>query len=590
LKPLAFAAVLCCTLPSLTTAQVDSLRDTTRADTAHVDSVPPGRTFVTTFPAALIPGPLPWAVRQVFDVDSLRFIGAMTLGDVLTRIPGVFIGRGGFLGQAEPAFYGGRGAAGIEIYWDGMPLRPLGRDSVFLDVGRIPLAPLERIEVQRLPDRLRVDLVTARPGDTEPRSAIGLTTGDLDIADYRASFARRWVSGFGVSLLADFNSLDGDNGTTTGFRSNDIWLKVEFVRPRVGGAYQLVRSGWEREARANLVDHWKTARYDHSFRAFVASRRDGLGWRVQGSVSLSGMSIDSALARPDRVTISSLELSHRWSRAGMSVVGRFVDDARPREAEWHAGWLVLPWLTLSSSARYVAYSNDQSGSRMAATAGIRLPLGLAAQLDVVRNVEISAPRLLLTDPMRQTVSWLGAVRWDTRWFTVEVARTEREPFQPAGAPRGLRPVALLGATPSTSELTVQGAIRPVPGLTLSGSYADPIQGGGDFQPPHHARYAATFFSKFWRVYRSGVFALRAEVAAESWSRGLGGVARDSLGATSQLFVPGATFLDLQLEIQIVGVTIFWQMRNANAMRTGYVSGLGYPTIVQFYGARWTFLN
>jgi len=92
------------------------------------------------------------------------------------------------------------------------------------------------------------------------------------------------------------------------------------------------------------------------------------------------------------------------------------------------------------------------------------------------------------------------------------------------------------------------------------------------------------------VYRSGVFALRAEVAAESWSRGLGGVARDTAGLTSQVFRSGATFLDLHLEIQIVGVTIFWQMRNANAMRNGYVSGLDYPTIVQFYGARWTFLN
>jgi hypothetical protein len=43
-------------------------------------------------------------------------------------------------------------------------------------------------------------------------------------------------------------------------------------------------------------------------------------------------------------------------------------------------------------------------------------------------------------------------------------------------------------------------------------------------------------------------------------------------------------------MQIVGVTLFWQMRNANAMRNGYVTGLPFPTIVQFYGARWTFRN
>jgi hypothetical protein len=241
----------------------------------------------------------------------------------------------------------------------------------------------------------------------------------------------------------------------------------------------------------------------------------------------------------------------------------------------------------------VKYHGSGTGHRAGANAGIRLPLGISARLEVARTAQQTP--LVLADSIprttiQRTVDWLGAVRWETRWAMLEVARIERDPFAPFGFPQGLRPLVVLGATPATSEITVQGTIRPLPGLSLSGSYSDPVQGGGDLQPPHHARYAATFFSKFWRVYRSGVFALRAEVAAESWSRGLGGVARDTLGATSQMFVPGGTFLDLQLAIQIVGVTIFWQMRNANAMRTGYVSGLGYPTIVQFYGARWAFLN
>jgi hypothetical protein len=68
------------------------------------------------------------------------------------------------------------------------------------------------------------------------------------------------------------------------------------------------------------------------------------------------------------------------------------------------------------------------------------------------------------------------------------------------------------------------------------------------------------------------------------------VAQDTTGATSQAILGGATFLEMHLEIQIVGVTLYWAMRNAAAMRIGYVSGLTYPGIVQFYGARWTFLN
>jgi len=45
-----------------------------------------------------------------------------------------------------------------------------------------------------------------------------------------------------------------------------------------------------------------------------------------------------------------------------------------------------------------------------------------------------------------------------------------------------------------------------------------VLGGGDFEPPRHGRVSVTFYSKFWRVFKSGIFALRGEVAMESWSR------------------------------------------------------------------------
>ena len=49
--------------------------------------------------------------------------------------------------------------------------------------------------------------------------------------------------------------------------------------------------------------------------------------------------------------------------------------------------------------------------------------------------------------------------------------------------------------------------------------------------------------------------MRAEYAFESWSGGLGGVHRDSLGNASQLPLPGATFSEFNVQLQIVGVTL-----------------------------------
>jgi hypothetical protein len=104
-----------------------------------------------------------------------------------------------------------------------------------------------------------------------------------------------------------------------------------------------------------------------------------------------------------------------------------------------------------------------------------------------------------------------------------------------------------------------------------------VQGGGDFEPPRYARYALTFYSKFWRVYRSGVFALRAEGAVESWS-----------GGSPSL--PGARFIDVNAQIRIAGVTIFWANRNSRAFRGSYVPGVTYPRNYQYYGVVWRFTN
>jgi hypothetical protein len=170
---------------------------------------------------------------------------------------------------------------------------------------------------------------------------------------------------------------------------------------------------------------------------------------------------------------------------------------------------------------------------------------------------------------------------------IEVGRGHRDAFTPLGFEAGIKPVDHLTRTPATAFLAAHASIRPLPGLELAGWYFNPLVGGGDFEPPHHARVSATFYSKFWRVYRSGIFALRAEVAIESWSRwGLGG--QDSAGA--QLSLGGASFAETNLEMQLAGVTLFWIIRNVNGMRANYVEGLSHPKSVQLYGARWFFSN
>ena len=571
-------------------AQVDSsVRDTTaRPDSAARDTT---AKLLPAFPLSIAPGPLPAGARYTFTADSMLLTSARTLSDLLGHIPGVYVARGGWFGQAEPVLYGGRGAgsAAIEVFWDGVPYLSIGRDSLALDPARIPLAPLERVDVIVLPAMLRVYLVSARQRSTAPLTQVGVADGVLGIANYRGGYAVRSRSGLGVSFVFDQNTLDGNaTATTTSFNTTDVWLKAEFVprSGRVGASVQLLSSNWKRSGESGRVDAWRQERRDRVFRFFVAERSDGLGLRLVGTVGNSSLARDTLVANRS-LSQASLELSRTWPAARIVGTARFGFAGAPRQLEAEGGWIVARRVTLSGWARHTRYAGDRTGYRTLLTAGVVLPLRFSARGEVAVSRDVRALLDVTDTAFQRTTDVAAWVRWDHPRLMVEVGRGKRDPFVPLGFQAGIKPVDHLGPTPRTEFIAVHASIQPLPGVSLAGWYFDPVVGGGDFEPPHHARVSATFYSKFWRVYRSGIFALRAEFALESWSRwGLAG--RDT--ADAPLRLGGATYAETNVEFQLAGVTLFWIIRNINGMRANYVQGLSHPKAVQTWGARWFFTN
>lgn len=576
-------------------AQVDSTarrdstaRDSTaRSDTAARDTTP---RYLATFPEPIAPGPLPGGARYTFTADSFVLSNAQTLSDLLAHVPGVYVARGGVYGTAEPVLYGGRGAAGLEVYWDGTPYLPQGRDSVFLDPARISLAPLERVDVIVLPAALRVYLVTIRQRSTETTSQVGIATGEVRTANYRGAFLRRWRSGLGLSLVADYNNTDGIAGTSsTAFNSVDLWLKAEYVRsPRFGASYQVLSSSWHRDAEAAtsgaLTQAWRSERRDVMVSAFAAARDDGLGPRVQATFATTHTRRDT-LVTDRSLSQVALEVRNDWPRAHLGLTVRRLDDARPWQFEGSAAWTPLPALTIAGDARRAIYNHDRTGNRAHLAAGLILPLGLSLHGDLAWARDLQAA-LDSEDRIQRTVDASAAVRWDRSWITVELGGASRDPFAPVGHPAGLASVDSLGPTQHTRYVTAHAALRLLPGLELAGWYFDPlVTGGNDFEPPVHARTSLTFYSKFWRVYRSGIFALRGELALESWSGGTAG-----FGAGGLQTLRGRSFGEVNIEVRLAGVTIFWIQRNLTLTRGSYVPGLDYPRRFQFYGVRWWFTN
>jgi hypothetical protein len=597
-------AALAAALATPVVAQVDTLRP--RGDTLPpgapgdtlAPAIPPDTmpSFVPRAPRGVPGGPRPAGSRFVYDADSLVFAGFQTLSDLLSHVPGVHVARGGYYGQPEPVLFGGRGAAGLEIYWDGVPYLPLGRDSVFLDPARIAIGPLERIEVVVSPAGLRVYLVTMSPPTTEPVTSIRIATGDAGYALYQGLFARRWRSGLGVSLRADIGATNGLGGTAhTKFRDTDVWVRLEYLpSPRFGADVQILGTSWKRDPGPPDVAARDVRRSDRAVRAFFRSREDGLGARLQASYVWSGINADSLLApdsgasdaeRSRDVRQATLEAAYTWPRANVTARAGIGGDPVPFRADVAASWRPVSPLTLAVDARQSRYAGDRDGRRVHASAGLGLPLGFSLRGDAVTARDVQAP-WVTADTAQETTDYAATLRWERSFITLEGGAGRRSAFTPIGFAGDLRPTAALAPSPETDYVTAHASLRVIPGLELSGWYADPLEGGGDFELPRRARWAATFHSKFWRKFRSGAFALHAEVAGESWSGGRGGV--DSLGAPLRL--PGATFIETNLRVRILDLTLFWVVRNLNLTRAGYVPGRDYPLQMQYYGANWSFRN
>jgi hypothetical protein len=474
------------------TAQVDSGPPPRPADSTAVlqaDTTPPDTLehFLPVFAATIGPGPLPRGVRWRFNTDSLVLSNITTLSDLLGHIPGVYIARGGWFGAPEIAIYGGHGPIALEVYWDGVPYLPLGRDSVWLDPARIPLAPVETVDIEVLPSSLRVYLVSQRVASTLPATEVRISSGTNSVAQYRGGFAKRWRSGLGLSLAADYRNIDGINGTsTTAFNSVDLWLKAEYLpNPRMGVSLQTLSSSWTRGREESIVDAWKQRRDDAVLRAFIASREDGLGPRLGLSLVRSKVSGDTAVRRyqvrgdiVDTVVVrptlyqAILEVSETRSRASAGLTLRLQGAARPLQLEGYLHWQPIPFLTLAADGRRTYYGDKGHGNRAHVSAGIGLPLGFSVRGEASVVQDFQAP-VLRSDPFQEATDYAGFVRWQLRPVTLEVGEVHRDPFQPTGFAEGVGSIAGLGRMPRSTYASVFLALRPVSGVELSGWYFDP---------------------------------------------------------------------------------------------------------------------
>jgi len=602
------------------TTRADSLArpDTTDYSALFLKSQLDAKRLIPVAPRVGAGALLPAGTRIVLDRDSILWHGAETVSDLLTRVPGVYLLRGGWAGRPELPAYQAHGATSVSYLLDGMPYLPLGQDSVMVDPSMLPLSLIDRVEIERLPGQLRVGLFTRRNDRRAPYSRIGIGSGDLQIARYQGQLEKRSAKGLGFAAAFDHFAVPVQQGELGEYSNTQALLRLDYVRDgRRGAEVQFLRSGPDREPVLSGGTSGDTlsrarhgSRHELSARVFFAPRADGLGPRLDLLANRADwtdeIEQDSTRVITDIkdslgvVTGQDTTLDIHNHQRGITQLGALTSyrlAAASLEASlfWRSAWTpvelrvrgataLVRWVTLSLDAAYLRHEGSRTSRWITARAGMTLRLGFSASAVWRKGNEVFSPAIL-ADSAQGVDDRSVSLAWRSSLAELEGTFTTNAGFHPAGYAQY---PALVSLAPSarTDWLSLSGRITPRQWLVVSGWYNTPLAGHPEGQPPSHALVNVTIQSKFLPTFKSGIFNLKLQVSLEHWGAGVLG--RDSAGTQSTL--EAATYYRGYLGLQIGSFTAYYDRYNMQGSLLAYVPRLPIPGYASTFGVRWEFAN
>jgi len=173
--------------------KADSIK--AKADSIKADSIkaPIGR---FSDPALYEIGPqYEWNRAQLFAA------GALTVVDLLDRIPGVTTFRSGWLSTPQTATYNASFQR-VRVFYDGIEIDNLdSRNNGPLDLSTVQLWSLEHLSIERSAGELRIYMRSWRVDNTDPYTRVDIATGNEDTNLYHGFYGKRFNNG-GVLQLA----------------------------------------------------------------------------------------------------------------------------------------------------------------------------------------------------------------------------------------------------------------------------------------------------------------------------------------------------------------------------------------------------
>ena len=590
-----------------------------RADSSIVPDTTPRNivredSLKTPFARAESPVAADIGLRYAWDREAFFSSGAITLLDLLDRVPGLTGFRGGWTAAPMTASY--LGVPGrVRIYYDGVEIDPLvAREGGMNDLGTIQLWQLEDVVVERGASEVRVFVRSWRHDRTTPNTRVDVYTGDEESNSYRGYYAKRWQNGMGLQVGAQQFSVAADPDQGGSGSGLSALVRIGWARRdwSVDGAIHSVTRGYDallegtrsgtgatllsgletRDRMAVLRAAWRSPDRDGPWVRFTAMGRRDTEIGARRATATAGVPIDTVdtlVSRPQYV-----------AAAGYTLGGVRASGALRARAGTGSGQALLSpalrvsvdrrWLTATALAERVERFDDSTVTRVEGIARVSpLPwVSLAGAVSRESGTQSLAGEGAGVggDDGQLSLRGEAGVRVSRTWVSGGVMRrgdarlvTPRM-FYAGAAPADRADESLTGAF-----VALRGPLWRSVGVDAYGVRWD--RADALYRPQFQSRAELYFRTNWLSRFPSGEFGFLLAGVHEYRSN----VFFPATGAAGAVATaPQSRVLSTLVELRLQNAVISWQYRNILIERYQHVPGFVAPRPINYYGVRWDFWN
>jgi len=529
----------------------------------------------------------------VWDRRDMFSTGALTVQDLLDRVPGITGMRSGWISQPMTSSFLGDPNR-VRVFLDGLELLELDpRARRMWDLTQIPLWALDDIRVERGASEIRIHMRSWRVDRTTPFTRTDVYTGDQATNLYRGLFGRRYQNGE-VLQVAGQQSATDPGRLIEGSDQLSLLARVGIARKGWSADGFLIRNDRNRgrafaDNLADTIPSTESTRSDAYLRFGWGSSDKGpwvqalahgakYAYGGQSGTTASDAGADTTRFESQYVLTGGYAMGP-W-RASFAQRYRAGLDRRISTPSARFGFTSRV-LTLSALAEG---RGSDSTRRLEASAVVR-PVTfvfLSGSFGVERPK--SLPDSLQTPDTPAAPSFQRAeagLRVRDLWLSGGVVR--RDPVV-LDAPTLFR-----SSTRAITDSARQGVFAGLRGRLWQSIYADAqaIQwsdSGGFYRPKYQVRSELYVSTSLLERFPTGNFHLLASVVHEYRSSSLW---PDS---SATIRIGGYRTIATLIQVRILSAEVFWNFRNLMSARYVQIPGYNMPRQSNIYGVRWEFWN